>query len=342
MGQFESQPPSWALALFRYIVHPEFREEIEGDLLEKYLSDLKKYGMKAARRRFYVELFSVFRPNLVLNLNRQIMERRNWFIFLLVTLGIVVASVAPFLPGPENDFSHAISRFVHVIGYIGLVFIPFGLIWLIIEIRNEKGGKLNKWTNGFYPSLLAMIPLFLFFPMQIAIGIHEPKGLNYELLIVSISITAFFIYRILKLKTKTDYKFNPAPLFIVLFPLIALLTSRFAVEKAAAISRESMILKSKPLIEAIDNYKIANGQYPEKLEALIGKYILEIPQLNIMGIRAYQYEKRNNSFQLSFEQLWHWNATEVVVYNSLGHDSIKGDYEKYSTKHDDWWYYMAD
>ena len=155
-------------------------------------------------------------------------------------------------------------------------------------------------------------------------------------------VVAFIIYRIQKLKKKTGYKFNPAPLYIVLIPVVALLTSKFAVEKAAAFTREKAIVNTEPLIAAIEKYKTENGEYPENLESLKGKYIQEIPKPTIMGMRAYQYEKRSSSFQLIFERFWHWNATEVVVYNTSGRQGIKGNYENHTTNHTNWWYYLAD
>lgn len=342
MDQFEKQPPSWAMTLLRIIVHPEFQEEIEGDVLEKYQNDLQKYGLKIARRRLYAELFSIAKPNLIFNVNRNTMKPRNWLLLLLLLLLVAVASVAPFLPGSSNNFSHGISQFAQTIGYIGLPFVPFGLVWLIIEMRNKNGQQLNRWTNGYYPSWLALIPVFLFLPLKITITILKGQTFSILPFTIIISVAAFFIYRIQKLKKKTDYKFNPAPLYIVLIPVIALLTSKFAVEKAADFTREKAIVKTEPLIAAIEKYKTENGEYPENLESLKGKYMQEIPKLNIMGTRAYQYEKRNRSFQLTFERLWHWYATEVVVYNTLGQKGIKGNYGNYPTNHTNWWYYLAD
>ena len=342
MDQFEKQPPGWAVTLLRIIIHPEFQEEIEGDLLEKYQGDLQKYGLKIAQRRLYAELFSIIKPNLIFNINRNTMKPRNWLLPLLLPLLVAVASVAPFLPGPSNNFSHGISQFAQAIGYIGLPFVPFGLFWLIIEMRNKNGQQLNRWTSGYYPSWLALIPVFLFLPLKITTTILEGQTFSILPFTIIISATAFFIYLIQKLKKKTDYKFNPAPLYIVLIPVIALLTSKFAVEKAAALTRDKAIVKAEPLIAAIEKYKTENGEYPENLESLKGNYIHEIPKPNIMAMRAYQYEKRNSSFQLTFERLWHWNATEVVVYNTLGQKGIKGNYGNYPTDHTNWWYYMAD
>jgi hypothetical protein len=197
-------------------------------------------------------------------------------------------------------------------------------------------------TNGYYPAWLALSPVLLFLLIKIATTILDGQTFSFLPFAIIMSIVAFVVYQIQKLKKKTDYKFNPSPLFIILIPVIALLTSKFAVEKAAVITREKAIVKTEPLIAAIEKYKTENGEYPENLESLKGKYIQEIPKPIIMGMRAYQYEKRNSSFQLSFERLWHWNATEVVVYNTLGQKGIKGNYGNFPTSHTNWWYYLAD
>jgi hypothetical protein len=328
--------------LLRLIVHPEYHEEIEGDFVEKYQNDLQKCGLKIARRRLYVELFSIVKPTLIFNINRNTMNLGNWLPLLLLVPLIAIASVAPFFPGSGNNFVQGISQFAQVMGYIGLPFVPFGLVWLIIEMRNKNGQRLNRWTNGYYPSWLALIPVLLFVPLQIIRTILDGQPFNILPLTIIIAIVIFLIYRIQKLKEKTDYKFNPTPLYIVLIPVIALLTSRFAVEKIAALTREKTIVKTQPLIAAIEKYKTENGEYPEDLESLKGQYIQEIPKPNLMGMRAFQYEKHNSSFQLTFERLWHWNATEVVVYNTLGQKGIKGNYQNHPTNHTNWWYYMAD
>jgi hypothetical protein len=342
MEQPKSQLPTWAMVLVRLIVHPEFQEEIEGDLLENYQTDCQKYGLKAAERRLLGQLLSLCKPNLIINLNRHTMNRRNWFILLIIAIGIVAASISPFLPGPNNGIVHGFAKVTHLLGYVGLIFVPLSLVWLIVEIRNKRGQKPNRWTNGYYPSLLAMTPMYLFLPMQIAIGMRESRGINWELLLISVFITAFFTYRIQKLKSKIAYKFNPAPVFVVSIPLIALFTYLFVVEKAADRSREYVIFKTEPLITAIEEFKTERGFYPEKLEELEGKYIPEIPRVNSMGVRAYQYEKRNGAYQLSFEQNWHWNATDVVVYHPLGPDAIKGSFEKKPVGYSNWFYWLAD
>ncbi len=330
------------MILLHIIVHPEFHEEVEGDLLEKYQYNLHKYGLKIARRRLYTDLFSLAKPNLIFNINLTTMKPASWLLLLLILLSVAVASIAPFLPGSGNNFAHGLSQFAQTTGYIGWVFAPFGLLWLIIEMRNKKGQQLNRWTNGYYPSLLVLTPVFLFLPLQILRALIDGRRFDLWPLAIIFLVVTFIIYRIQKLKKKTGYKFNPAPLYVVLIPVIALLTSTFVVEKVATVTREKAIINTEPLIAAIEKYKTENGEYPENLESLTGKYIQEIPKPTIMGMRTYQYEKQSNSFQLIFERFWHWNATEVVVYNTLGQKGIKGNYVNFTTNHTNWWYYLAD
>lgn len=270
------------------------------------------------------------------------MKPKNWLLLVLLTLIVALASIAPFLPGSSNNFSHGISQIAQTIGYIGWPFVPFGLVWLIIELRNKNGQQLNQWTSGFYPSWIVLIPVFVFLPLQIIRALLEGRTFDLWPLAIIVFVLGIIIYNIQKLKKKTEYKFNPAPLYIVLLPVIALFTSKFVVENAAAFTRDKAILKTEPLLAAIEKYKTEYNEFPENLESLQGKYIQEIPKSTIMGMRAYEYKKRNSSFQLSFERLWHWSSTEVVFYNNLGQKDIKNDYENHPTQHTNWWYYLAD
>lgn len=338
----ENQHPRWGLALLRLLVHPDFQEEIEGDLLEKFQCDVLKFGLRFAQRQFYTEIFFLLRPNLIFNINRNIMKPQNWYIFLLVALLVVLASIAPFLPGPQNNISHIISQLAQIIGYAGLFFMPFGLLWLIVEIRNKQGQKLNRWSNGYYPAMLTISPFFILCTIQFFKGLRDGARIEMLPFIFIWIVIGFVFFRIQKLKNKTDYQFNKAPVYIVLIPLIAVFTSQIAVDKVADITREVAIQKTVPLIAAIEQFKIENGEYPDKLEDLVGKYIKAIPTFNKMGNSSYHYEKRGDIFNLSFERNWHWSATEAVVYMKYGHKITKANYENYPTNYPDWRYFMVD
>ena len=337
--------PRWALLWLHLFIHQDYREEIEGDLNEKYQMDYLKYGRIPAKKALLSACISLLKFNLFFNLNHfSIMTKRNWFILLLVSLIIIVGSISPFLPGPRNDITHGFSRFAQTIGFVGLVFVPFGLLWLIIEWRNKKDQKLNRWTNGYYPAWLTLTPVFVFIPMQIGRTIRNNGSLNNDLwpLAVIVVILGFIIMKIQKLKNKSSYKFNRTPVYLLLMPLVAMAATKLAVNNAAAYTREAVIEKSEPLITALENYKNTTGAYPEQLNELVGTYITEMPNYNAMGLRAYQYQKYHDKYQLSFEQRYHWFATEVVAYMKNGHEITKANYDNYPTKNPEWRYFMVD
>lgn len=270
------------------------------------------------------------------------MKSKNWTTVFLIILSATLAAVAPFLPGPANTLAHDISTLVQGAGYLGLFFVPFGLVWLIIESRNKKDQKLNRWTNGYYPAWLTVSPFLVLVLIQLLSAFRE--GLNMQHLpFAAIFLILFFIlFQIQKLKNKTAYKFNAVPVYLVLLPLSVVLITHFTVEKAAAHSREKVIRETEPLLSALENYNSAQGHYPDKLEDLVGTWIYAIPTFKVMGVNAYQYEKRGQTFQLSFEQNWHWNATDVVVYVKNGHQIMTNTYENFATGHPHWRYFMVD
>jgi hypothetical protein len=341
----DEQPPRLLLALFRWLCHPDFREEIEGDLLEKYHADLQRHGLKAARRQFVVEEFSIARFHLIFNLNRNEMTTKNWLGLLAVAVIIMLASIAPLLPGTFHFVFYLISKSLQGMGYLSLAFVPFGLIWLILELRNQKDRKLDRWTNGYYPSLLALTPILVVLAVQLygAIKYDFWNSLDwFSLVFVELAILAFCLYRIQKLRQKTDYQFNPTPLYLTLIPLFALFNVEFVVEKAATYSREKTIEQSQPLITAIEKYKSEKGEYPLKLEDLEEAALAVIPKPGSKGISAFFYEKTNDAYLLQIEKSWHWNATEVLVYSQTGQAGMKNKYESFATSHANWRYHLAD
>ncbi len=66
MANFKSQkPPQWALRFFRWFCHPEYREDVEGDLRERFVRLANKQGSRAARWRFIGDVLLLFRPAMV-------------------------------------------------------------------------------------------------------------------------------------------------------------------------------------------------------------------------------------------------------------------------------------
>ena len=58
-------PPGWLLSTFRWFCHPDFAEDIEGDLLERFALQVDEVGFKKAKRKFAYEVVRLFRPGLM-------------------------------------------------------------------------------------------------------------------------------------------------------------------------------------------------------------------------------------------------------------------------------------
>ena len=46
-------PPKLALRFFRWFCHPDYVEDIEGDLLERFEDKVKRQGVKIAKAYFF-------------------------------------------------------------------------------------------------------------------------------------------------------------------------------------------------------------------------------------------------------------------------------------------------
>src|SRR5690606_197180 len=58
-------PPKWILALFRWLCHPDYKEDLEGDLLERFETRLQESGVKRAKRGLIGDVLKLLRPALM-------------------------------------------------------------------------------------------------------------------------------------------------------------------------------------------------------------------------------------------------------------------------------------
>ncbi len=59
------QPPNWILSFFRWFCKPEYLEDIEGDLLERFNQRVTTDGLRRARWDFSKDVIQLFRPGLI-------------------------------------------------------------------------------------------------------------------------------------------------------------------------------------------------------------------------------------------------------------------------------------
>ncbi len=58
-------PPRWPLKFFRWYCHPDFMEDIEGDIVERFEKNAEMGSLKTARWEFSKDVIKLFRPGLI-------------------------------------------------------------------------------------------------------------------------------------------------------------------------------------------------------------------------------------------------------------------------------------
>ena len=61
----KNTPPKWLLQFFRWFCHPDFVEDIEGDLIERFERTAQSNGLKVAKKAFLKEVIKLFRPGII-------------------------------------------------------------------------------------------------------------------------------------------------------------------------------------------------------------------------------------------------------------------------------------
>ncbi len=165
------RPPYLAIAFFRWFCNPEFREDIEGDLLERFEKRVTELGDRKAKWLFIKDVFFLFRSGIIGDLKPQSqykfmnMKKVNWIKLIGLNLLVVLMMVSPFIPGPSNKLVGAFSFVGQLTGLLGLLLVPVGLAWTIIEIRKLRETNEKVINQGsFYRLAIAatlMIALIL-------------------------------------------------------------------------------------------------------------------------------------------------------------------------------------
>src|SRR5687767_6933397 len=147
--------PRQILAFFRGFCHPEFREDIEGDLLERFHNRVTKLGVRRAKWLLLKDVLLLFQPGIIRDLKSQtqhkfFMKKFNWIKLIAINLLLIIVIILPFLPGPPNKVVIGLSILAQSAGFFGLLLIPSGIIWSIVEIRNLKNrnSENENWRQG--------------------------------------------------------------------------------------------------------------------------------------------------------------------------------------------------
>jgi len=79
MRQLDSHKPFKAIIrFFRWYCHPDYQEDIEGDLLERFNRKADEEGVKAAQQRILIDVLHLFRPGIIRPWSREISFNLNY------------------------------------------------------------------------------------------------------------------------------------------------------------------------------------------------------------------------------------------------------------------------
>lgn len=130
------------MRFFYWFCHPNFREEIEGDLMEQFNIYYINYGYNKANRLFIKEVIFLFRPSIIGNFNHltntNTMEIINQNKRLVTILSIATAIL--FIPLIAMNFTNEVkwTLFDFIVGGVLLVGTGITLEFILRKIKTLK------------------------------------------------------------------------------------------------------------------------------------------------------------------------------------------------------------
>lgn len=209
------RPPRKVLAFFRWFCHPEFREDIEGDLLERFHNRITEVSFRKAKWLFIKDVLLLFRPGIIRDLRGQtqykfyFMKKFNWINLIAINLLLIVMIILPFLPGPPNKLVIGLSVFGQSAGFFGLLLIPIGIIWSIVEIRNlrNRNNENSNWRQRYSLAILTTAIIIAL----IGVFVIGLKGAFFGPLLMLLGIIwAIMEIRNLRNRNNEDSNWRPA------------------------------------------------------------------------------------------------------------------------------------
>lgn len=236
-----------------------------------------------------------------------------------VVLAFAALMLLPFLPGKYDGLAQMLSVSVQLVGIVGLLLVPVGILWFTYEVRKLRRVERNlphiDKRYRFATAALVVasvvtcfIALAAFAGERLSFGILE---LVFWLYVLHLGITA-----IRGIKEAESPHFSATPLYLIIVPPSVLLLQLVLAAPAAEFSRNRAIAASALMIEEIEAYQRAHGHYPESMLGINKDY-----HPSVLGIDRYHYARRGAAYNLVFEQplflLDELGAREFVVYNPL-------------------------
>lgn len=166
MNQKAKRPSQIAMHFFHWFCRPDFREEIEGDLMEQFNIYYKNYGYNKANRLFIKEVIFLFRPSIIGNFNHltniNSMEIINQNKRLVTILAIAIALL--FIPLIAMNLTSDVNWTLFDFIVAGILLVGTGLTFEII-LR-----KIKTLRYRILFGIALFVVLFLIWA-ELAVGI---------------------------------------------------------------------------------------------------------------------------------------------------------------------------
>lgn len=231
----------------------------------------------------------------------------NHFLGIMAAIAVIIlATLFPFLPGPHDTLAVPVSLMSQIFGKVGLLLVPVGALWVASGYWTRLAGK------QYGIAIAALIASSVVWVM-VSLGALVSSGplLCLGAIAVWIFVVSRIWPRVRLLKRSTPRPTSAAAFYLLVVPIAVALVQMAVVGPAIELSRSRAIRNSAPLIADIEQYRAANGRYPESLLSVSGDY-----SPGVIGIRDYQYEPSGEAYNLFFEQFaLNFGTREFVMYN---------------------------
>ncbi len=125
-------PPSWLLRFFRWFCHPDFVEDIEGDLCERFSQHTESTGVRKARWRFLLEVLLLCRPGII---------RPFSGIYYLMNTGMFKNYVKV---GVRNIAKHKLFSVLNIFGLSLAMSVTLLVVVLLDNVMHFDSFQVNK------------------------------------------------------------------------------------------------------------------------------------------------------------------------------------------------------
>lgn len=220
---------------------------------------------------------------------------------------MVLCMFRPFMHGRYDNLSVTLSFMTQIFSFVSLMFIPLGLLWFLSGLSKMKAEKRNRLFTVSSIVISGLVAII------VSVAPFSRNSLSFAIIFL------FFVFSLLviaysKSKTSSDNsRFNPTLIYLIVIPIVLVMTRFLFIEKAVEYSRYNAIRNSESLIQSIESYYKKHGHYPISLQALHSDYLP-----NVVGIPQYYYEPNGTAYNLYFQQFSHdLAAEEIVMYNKL-------------------------